>query len=159
MWSSWQSAHQQMCSLSVVWEEFTPFKGTGGLSVHVFLPVWFRSLLLLSFGHSQQHRELEWGGRAWAKRDAFRTLDDVAVLHTTDWAYSRPTSFCFLLLFGFFLNYHYWKKFRQKAMPLYIIFCVCDDSYILLSEQSLIMRRIIQHHIQQGCKHGYQKYH
>lgn len=68
---------------------------------------------------------------------AFRTLDDVAVLNTTDWAYIRPTSFCFLLLFGFFLNYHYWKKFRQKAMPLYIIFCVCDDSYILPSEQSL----------------------
>lgn len=154
----WQSAHQQMCSLCAVWKEFTLFKGTGGWSVHVFCQCGLDlySFSALGTGSSTEN----WSGEAGHGHKglpfitAFRTLDNMAELSTTDLAYSRPTSSWFFLI-----------STTERCLDRKQCHCLClvclwwQLYFFLLNRVWMIMGRIIQHHIQQGCKHGYQKYH
>lgn len=89
------------CALCLVCKECTLFKGTGGLSVHVFCQCGLDpySSSALGTGSSTEN----WSGEAGHGQKgmpfitAFRTLDDMAVLSTTDLTYGRPIFLVFLI--------------------------------------------------------------
>lgn len=155
--SSWQSAPQEMPTLSQLLEKgFVLFKGSARLSVHVLLlhEVFCTVRIIFLFpssGHSQQHRELECGSTGIGKNGNFQISslhvssrthgqkgmpsisvmrNDVAVLGTAGLAHMK-TAFLELPLLKF--------KLRQKIMAFYkivhvfidiVIFCLLNRSGI-----------------------------